>query len=145
MHSLTTHGALTKRLCGGLQNHIEQFDSATHLTKRIGNPCKSRISDSLFLTICLKRIKNVSKIKEQGLCPCSYSDSSVFTYVTGLLLLGFELISEQRIVLHRGIHLGTHLGDHLFVLRIIEHFLDQFCNEHHQVFLGTTGGDGRSS
>ena len=28
------NGALTKRLCGGLQNRIEQFDSATHLTMK---------------------------------------------------------------------------------------------------------------
>ena len=28
---IAKQGALTKRLCGGLQNRIEQFDSATHL------------------------------------------------------------------------------------------------------------------
>lgn len=54
---IAKQGALTKRLCGGLQNRIEQFDSATHLTKRIGNPCKSRISDSFFLLFDQKASK----------------------------------------------------------------------------------------
>ena len=29
----SNHGALTKRLCDGLQNRIERFDSATHLSQ----------------------------------------------------------------------------------------------------------------
>ena len=34
LQPLKPNGALTKRLCGGLQNRIEQFDSATHLTMK---------------------------------------------------------------------------------------------------------------
>ena len=33
---IIANGALTKRLCDGLQNRIERFDSATHLTRKVG-------------------------------------------------------------------------------------------------------------
>lgn len=44
---IAKQGALTKRLCGGLQNRIEQFDSATHLTEN-WEPFHVRFSIFLF-------------------------------------------------------------------------------------------------
>ena len=50
LHRKINHGALTKRLCGGLQNHIEQFDSATHLTTE-SESFTVKLSDFLFSVV----------------------------------------------------------------------------------------------
>ena len=47
---IARQGALTKRLCGGLQNRIEQFDSATHLFKESASSFKT-LADLLLYII----------------------------------------------------------------------------------------------
>ena len=54
---IAKQGALTKRLCGGLQNRIEQFDSATHLqnpqavSQKLADFFFSKVSSVAFQSI----------------------------------------------------------------------------------------------
>ena len=56
-----------------------------------------------------------------------------------------QSIGEQGIILHRRVHFLANTSNHLLVFRRVEHLLNQFGDEHHQVFLGTTGGEGGSA
>ena len=53
-----------------------------------------------------------------------------------------ELVSEERILLHRGVDLLTYALDDLVVLRILEHFVDEVGDEVHHVLLGAACGHG---